>query len=282
MEYQDNREIVNRLLAKHNYLIKHKGTEQSSRVLNGKLYLSCFVKTYSEADYILISPDYNYYRSKDAFLKGDYISACNQGIIGKKDDKQVEGSTFISYTNTSLEEADFITEGRGAALVVCEIDSLSIEKIFYFYDTYNLEDTASIELIHDNSIVIGFEEHTVVISLLDYSFISFSGVGNYKRVKDLLFTSYYAGYDEYGELSVIDLKSLKKVGYSSLFGVGNGNTTEWLNFKYNDVNIIVVNDVLQIQQDDNYVCGSVSYLFSQDASDKPVQLPSSYSNELPF
>lgn len=168
----------------------------------GYIYLSCYVKTHGRLDYTVIYDSYDggYTKTKEEAMKDSYWSDFNKGYAGKL------SQDGIWYTKCPDYDADIIHEGIGASLLVLHENDLSVHKIFYFKDAYNINSVVEFIDIVDQKVIVNPDEYCYVFSQGEYINLHF--VNSWKHLefgdKWILYPHY--GYDAVCMWQIIDFR----------------------------------------------------------------------------
>lgn len=195
MEYADLK-IINDFFIKNPDFTKPEdwGRYPIAIVVGEFIYISCLIKTQTAVNYdVIYEPGLEriLLKSKSqAFEEDDYWSAYNKGFFAHKTDEP----HFVTYCEED-ENPDITHIGTGTVLVIINKNSLSICKVYYFKDTYNLPANLDILDVVEGKVVVRYVEYNYVFEKDQFTFLTF--VDSYKYLKlDYLWIAYpFYGYD---------------------------------------------------------------------------------------
>lgn len=172
---------------------------------DGLIYLSCHVKTYGNLDYMVIHDSYagGYVTSKEDALKEEYWSDFNKGFTGRMSpDKQF-------YTHCESKQADINHEGIGACLVCLNEIDLSIKKLYYFKDSYNMPSNVEFVEIVNGNIIVSPDEYCYVFRNGEYQNLHFVNSWKHKTLGNYLILYPHYGYDAVCGWTLVDFINKK-------------------------------------------------------------------------
>lgn len=145
--------------------------------LGNFIYLSCHIKTFGKLDYTVIYDSYEggHIKEKSEALKDEYLSDFNKSI--------------------------------GAGLVIIRKVDMSIHKLYYFKDNYNLYSKATfVGCTDNNQVVISPDEYCYVFKNGVYEHLHFVNSYKYKRLGDYWILYPTIGYDAICSWELIDFR----------------------------------------------------------------------------
>ena len=168
------------------------------------IYISCYVKTQSSTSFDVIYESGRISSDEQALIDDSYWSPFNKGYFAKQTEP-----FWVQYCKED-ENPNIVHEGIGAALVILDRPSMSIQKVYYFKDTYNMPGGVSLIDVVSGKLVVQYFEHHYVFDKENFTGLVF--INSYKYLKlDYLWIAYpHEGYDEFCNWHLINFRENKE------------------------------------------------------------------------
>ena len=170
-----------------------------SIVLGDYIYITCYIRTLTDINYdIIYDPLCNStLKTKlEAFNEGDHWSSFNRNF------NEVPRAPGFIYDNQDINNV-----GKGAALVILDKSTLSINKVYYFKDCYCLDVYSRIIDVVAGKVVVNYFEYNYVFENDEFLNLSFANSNKYLKL-DYLWIAYpFCGYDAGCEWQTINFKN---------------------------------------------------------------------------